>query len=217
MPSETEVIACPACRHLVRVPADWLGQTVQCPECKAMFKAPVRDGDRLTDPQLLSAPAAPAVAKSARGRLDPMLLLPAFGLMFVGIASLIANGALFVRFVANPDGGKDWVKNQMPGIRQMGFKAEGEDADKEKADEKVAAELAPKFRWVWLAAAVVGGVVFAAGLAIALRRNYRLAQLGCTLAAINLPHLCCIPGAVFGLWGLLMLMSEEGRAHFQQG
>ena len=29
MPPETEVITCPACRHLLRVPAEWLGQTVQ--------------------------------------------------------------------------------------------------------------------------------------------------------------------------------------------
>ena len=37
MPPETEVIACPACRHLVRVPADWLGQPVQCPQCQSDF------------------------------------------------------------------------------------------------------------------------------------------------------------------------------------
>jgi len=29
--------------------ADWLGQPVQCPECKSSFKAPVRDGDRLVN------------------------------------------------------------------------------------------------------------------------------------------------------------------------
>ena len=40
MTPETEVIACPACKHLVRVPLDWLGTQVQCPECKAMFRAP---------------------------------------------------------------------------------------------------------------------------------------------------------------------------------
>jgi hypothetical protein len=209
MPAETEVIACPACRHLVRVPADWLGQTVQCPECKATFTAPVRDGDRLTDARLLSAPPAPAAPPPARGKLDVMLLLPAFGLMLVGVASLIANGVLFVRFVTSADHGVGWVKNQMPAIRQMGFKAENEDADPDKANEQVAAELAPKLLWVWLAAAVAAGVTFAGGLSMARRRNYRLAQFGCVLAAINLPNLCCVPGAVFGLWGLLMLMSSE--------
>jgi hypothetical protein len=213
MPADTEVIACPACRHLVRVPADWLGTTVQCPECKAAFTAPVRDGDRLTEAKLLSAPAAPAAP--ARGRADPLLLLPAFGLMLVGFASLAANGYLFIHFVTSADGGRGWLKNQMPAIKQMGLKVEGEDPA--QTDERVADELAPKFRWVWLAAAAAAGVEVAAGFSILRRRRYRLAQLGCTLAALNLPHLCCVPGAIFGLWGLLMLLSDEGREHFTGG
>src|SRR5207249_9757968 len=90
MPPETEVITCPACRHLLRVPADWLGQTVQCPECKATFRAPVRDGDRLTEPELISRPA-PAAAPAAARKPDVMLLLPAFGLLFVGFAGLVVN------------------------------------------------------------------------------------------------------------------------------
>ncbi|MDB5313089.1 MAG: hypothetical protein JWO38_7291 [Gemmataceae bacterium] len=218
MSSETEVISCPACKHLLRVPAEWLGQTVQCPECKATFRAPVRDGDKLTDPVLIAGPAA-ATPAPARPRTDPLLTLPAFGLMLVGIVSLIANGVLFGRFVTSPDGGKDWVKNQLPAIRQMGLVPPEAQTDKEKenkeaADEQAAADLAPKLRWVWLAAAAAGGVVFAGGLAIVRRKNYRLAQFGCVLAAVNVPHLCCVPGAIFGLWGLLMLMSDEGREHF---
>lgn len=210
MPSETEVISCPACRHLVRVPADWLGTAVQCPECKAAFTAPVRDGDRLTDAQLLTKPDAPAASPSRKS--DPLLMLPAFGLMLVGFASLIANGYLFAHFLASADGGRGWVKNQMPALKQMGVKAEGED-DAQMAD-RVANELAPKFRWVWLAAALVGGVEVAAGVSMLRRKHYRLAQVGCALAGLNLPHLCCVPGAIFGLWGLLMLMSDEGREHF---
>jgi len=104
------------------------------------------------------------------------------------------------------------VKNQMPVIKQMGVKAEGEDP--EQAADRVANELAPKFLWVWLIAANVGSVEVAAGVSMLLRKNYRLAQLGCALAGLNLPHLCCVPGAIFGLWGLLMLMSDEGRDHF---
>jgi len=59
-------------------------------------------------------------------------------------------------------------------------------------------------------------VVLLGGLSIALQWNHRLAQVACVLAALNFAHLCCVPGAVAGLWGLLMLGSEEGREHFQR-
>ena len=57
-------------------------------------------------------------------------------------------------------------------------------------------------------------VVFAGGLSMTRRRNYRLAQVACVLAAVNVAHGCCIPGALAGLWGMLMLSSDEGREHF---
>jgi hypothetical protein len=63
-------------------------------------------------------------------------------------------------------------------------------------------------------ALAVSAVVFSGGLSIATRRNYRFAKFACVLAALNFPHLCCIPGAIAGLWGLLMLSSDEGREHF---
>lgn len=215
MPAETEVIACPACRHLVRVPADWLGTPVQCPECQAKFTAPLRDGDRLTEAKLLTKPITPTAAPSRRS--DPLLALPAFGLILVGFASLIANGYLFVHFLTSGDGGRGWVKNQMPVLRQMGVKPQADDADQEASADQVANQLAPKFLWVWLAAGIVASLELAAGVAMLRRKNYRLAQLGCALAGLNLPHLCCVPGAVFGLWGLLLLMSDEGREHFLAG
>ena len=141
-------------------------------------------------------------------------MLPAFGLMLVGFAAALANGALFLQFAKNPDGGKEWLKGQLPGIRQMGFAHPQEAGDAEDQEEKAAAELAPKLFWVWPVATIAGGITFASGLSMLQRKRYRLAQLGCVLAAVNLPHLCCVPGAIFGLWGLLLLMSEEGREHF---
>ena len=215
MSSETEILACPACRHLVRVPADWLGQSVQCPECQAMFQAPVREGDRLTAPVLISPSHSAALTPPRyRSRPDLLLTFPAFGLMLVGIAAAITNGAMFVRFVSSPDGGKGWLKDQMPGIRQMGFTQPEGPANQEEQDEQAATKLAPWLWGVWPVAALAGGITFAGGLGIVRRKSYRLAQVGCVLAALNAPHLCCVPGALFGLWGLLMLISDEGREHF---
>lgn len=203
---DVEVIACPACRHLVRVPADWLGTAVQCPECRAKFRAPVRQGDALTDAELLSAPPAPAPAAKPP---DGALALPAFGLMFVGAAGLVVNLWLLSMFLRAEDGGREWTRRQVEVVRHWGAFAEDPEADRERLDDVRAADLVPKLRLVWPAAAAVHAVVFWGGLSMLRGRNPRVARAACVLAALNLPHGCCIPGAVFGLWGLLMLASDE--------
>ncbi len=212
MTPETEVIACPACKHLVRVPLDWLGTQVQCPECKALFLAPVRAGGKLTEPELV-APPAPAAVRPARP--DAMLLLPAFGLLLCGIAGAIVNGVLLYQFATDPAGAMGWARNQIPALRQAGFGAPGTPEEQAAEDERSAAQLAGTYRWLIPLSFVISVVVFAGGLAMARRRNYRLAQVACALAAVNVAHACCVPGALAGLWGLLMLNSDEGREHFQ--
>ena len=69
-------------------------------------------------------------------------------------------------------------------------------------------------RWVLPLFAGVSAIVLLGGLSIVLRWSHGLAQMGCVAAALNLPHLCCVPGSIAGLWGLVMLNSAEGRAHF---
>jgi hypothetical protein len=212
MTPETEVISCPACNHLLRVPFDWLGQPVQCPECKVMFRAPVRAGDGFTKPELISR-AVPAVSSPPK-RLDAMLLLPAFGLLFCGAAGVIVNGMLTYRFLADPDGSKQYIQNQLANFRNSGFGVDDPPEDRERLDEERAAKTARAMRWVLPLFAGVSTLVFLGGLSIALGWSLRLAQVGCVAAAINVPHLCCVPGSIAGLWGLLMLNSDEGRAHF---
>lgn len=214
MSSETEVISCPACKHLLRVPADWLGTQVQCPECRAMFSAPVRDGDRLTEPVLLSRPADAGTAPERRGKPDAMLLIPAFALLFLGIAGVGVNGYLTVQFARHPDMPKDILKVQFEQMRKAGMGVEDPEDKRAEIDDARATDGA---KWMKVAVPTflaVSGGVFSGGLSMATRRRYRVAQLGCVLACLNVAHFCCVPGAVFGVWGLLMLSSSEGRAHF---
>lgn len=215
MTPETEVIACPACKHLVRVPLDWLGTQVQCPECKAPFRAPVRADGKLGEPELLSQPAA-APAPAAR-RPDMMLMLPAFGLLLCGVAGGLVNGVLLYTVFADPAGGKGWAKAQVEAIRKAGVGADDPAEPPERRaerDDRDADQLLRNFRWILPLALAASAVAFAGGLAIVRRRHYRLAQVACVVAALNFPHLCCVPGALAGLWGLLMLGSDEGREHF---
>jgi hypothetical protein len=210
---ETEVIACPACKHLLRVPLDWLGTQVQCPECQAKFRAPVREGGRLTEPELISRPAAPAASR----RPDMMLLVPAFGLMLCGFASAVVNAWALYSLLSHPGGAEGWVKERvLPSVRQAGFGEKVPPEQQAAQDAKDAAESARLLTWVLPMSLAAGAVTFAGGLSIVLRWNYRLAQAGCVLAMLNVAHGCCVPGAVAGLWGLLMLNSEEAREHFRR-
>ena len=212
MTPETEVVACPACKHLVRIPLDWLGTQVQCPECKAMFRAPVRVGNTLSEPVLISRPAAAPPASPKKP--DLMLLLPAFGLLLVGFAAVVVNGILLYLFLADPNGAFGWAQKQMPALRQAGFGSPGTPEEQAAEDERNARQLANVYKWLIPISFAVSLVEFAGGLSIVRRRNYRLAKVACVLAALNVAHLCCVPGALFGLWGLLMLSSDEGREHF---
>jgi hypothetical protein len=209
MTPETEVIACPACKHLLRVPLDWLGTQVQCPECKAPFRAPVRIDGALTEPELMPQPWATAAPAVHARKYDVMLLIPAFGLLLCGVAGTVVNGVLLYLLLTDPAWGKGWAKQQLEAKRKVfggGEDGAGNDAEEER--------LLGYFRWILPLALAASAVVLAGGLSIALRWNYRLAKLGCVVAFLNFPHGCCIPGAAFGLWGFLLLSSDEGREHF---
>lgn len=215
MTEETEVISCPACKHLLRVPLEWLGQPVQCPECQAMFKAPVRNGDVLTEPELISRPPA-ATVDNQRKPFDAMLLLPAFGLLLCGVMGVIVNGALLGKLISDRDGGREWAMNLTIALRNAGVGEKVPDETQQQQDEQNAAQLLKLCQWGIPLSLVVSIGVFLGGLSIALRWSYWLAQVGCVLAMVNIAHGCCVPGAAAGLWGLLMLNSEEGRGHFSK-
>lgn len=206
---ETEVASCPACNHLLRVPLELLGVRVQCPECKAFFLAPTREPNgTLTASRPLPTPSVP------RKRADPMLLAPAFGLLLCGVAALVVNGVFTYRLAANPAAVKDAIRYQLAQLRKLGLAQDVPPAEQERAEGEQAERVLPVFRVALPVATGVSAAVLLGGLSILFRWNRRLAQLSCVLAAVNVPHLCCVPGAVVGLWGLLMLASSEGRDHF---
>lgn len=210
---ETEVILCPACKHMLRVPFDWLGTQVQCPECKAMFRAPSRDGTGgLTEAVLISRPDSqqPAVRKS----MDTMLLLPAFGLMLCGVVGTLVNAREAYVAIADPAAAKEGMRQRLQVLRQAGVGKDETEADRDRLDAERAAEGVRAMQWAMPVFTVVAALAFLGGLSIVLRWNYRLAQLGSVAAALNFPGGCCLPGAVVGAWALLMLSSDEARAHF---
>ena len=155
----------------------------------------VRAGGELTEPELLSRPASPAV--TAPRKPDVMLLLPAFGLLLLGFAGLAINTWNAVRYARDAAAAKEDVLRIIQDGRKGGAVADGpeEPGAREKFDEARAAEWAKPIRLLVPLFAVVSGLVFYGGVAIVTRRHYRMAQLGCALAVVNLANGCCIPGA----------------------
>ena len=203
MPAETKVISCPACKHALRVPSDWLGQPVQCPQCQATFAAPRQEGDVLTEAVLLSDSK---LAKTPHQKADAALWLPAFALLLLGVVSLVVNTLTLADIATDP----------------------AQFEERKKAD---AAEMAKLFgqdpqagannlgaNWPTLAVITAWGIVcgaatFAGGLGMALRRWYWLARLGSALAVVNFAGCCCVPGALVGIWSWVLLRTDEGREH----
>lgn len=183
-----------------------------------MFRAPVRVDGKLTEAELLSRPASATDGPKRRPRMDVMLLLPAFGLLFVGFAGLAVGGMNTMRFLGDGNAAKQEVLQLFQEARKRGLLTDGpqEPDARAKFDDERAAQSAKSIRVIVPLFAVVSGFVFYGGIAMATRRHYRMAQLGCVLAMVNLAYGCCVPGAFAGLWGLLMLGSEEGREHFQR-
>lgn len=204
MPAETEVISCPACKHALRVPPDWLGQPVQCPQCQATFTAPRREGGALTEAVLLSdsKPANPQPKKA-----DAALWLPAFALMLLGVVSLVVNSLTLTDIVNDPAQFEERKK------------ADAADMAKLFGQDPQAGANNPGANWPTLAAITAWGIVcgtasFAGGLGMALRKWYWLARLGSALAVVNLAGCCCVPGALVGVWSWMLLRTDEGREHF---
>jgi hypothetical protein len=179
-----------------------------------MFKAPVKIDGQLTEPEIIQR--GPQVVVAQRKKMDVMLLLPAFGLLFCGVVGALVNGGFLYQMLFDKESNREWLNNQIIAMKKAGFGLPdaNEKPGENKQDEQYAEQLVRLYRWVLPLSLAVSLVVFLGGVSIALRWNFRLAQLGCLLAMINISHGCCIPGAVAGLWGILMLNSEEGRGHF---
>lgn len=205
------VISCPACQHLLRVPNDWLATKVQCPECKAMFRAPVRHEDgTLSNSVLLSEGVIPTT--TARRRPDWMLLLPGFGLMLCGVIGGIVDTYSVAVLFSNQERATEFVVQQ---FLKFDLDPEVLNPDvKQRRQEQRAEEMLPMLRTLMVVFTILSAVTFSGGLAIVLRRGYWLAMLACPAAALNIAGLCCVPGAAFALWAVILLITPEGKDHF---
>ena len=220
------VIDCPGCRAQLHVPAAAAGKPAHCPHCRAAFHVPA-------DPV-----AAPVPVRTGL-RLPRPLVGPAFGLLMLGLAGTLVNGYLFALFSLHPGADLEFARGRVREVRSAQILAAagkpsqwepmphaavagvaagsvGAEADAERHDEELAQSWAPAMRSLHLASAVVSGLVLLGGVATLSGRWYPLALLACVAAILNVNHLCCLPGAVAGVWGILALVRDEARAYFRR-
>jgi hypothetical protein len=212
-------ITCPGCRKPLHIPADAVGKPAHCPHCKAPFRLQP-DGS-----------AGPIVRRS----LPRPLVVPAFALIVLGLAGVLVNGYLSVLFALKAGADRDFARGRVAEVRSSQALSAGMKggewqyapaaavaggaaavAAEERDNEEVVETWAPGMKPLHLASTAVSAVAFLGGLSTLTGRFYPMAVLGCVAAILNVNHLCCLPGAVAGVWGLLALARDEVRPHFRR-
>ncbi len=221
------VIACPGCQQPLRLPAAALGKTGHCPHCRAAFRVPADGPPQLVPPSRFAL------------KLPRQLLVPAYGLLVLGLAGLLVNGYLSVLFAMRPGFDVEFARGRVGEVRSaeemsgamrpseweydkyatVGGVAAAEVvgvAEKDRRSEELAQSWAPSMRSLHLVSVAVSALTFLGGVAILRGRWHWLAFLGCAAAILNVNHLCCLPGAITGVWGILALSRDDVRAHFRR-
>lgn len=230
---ESAVVRCPACSHLVAVPEEYFGKVVTCLQCHAVMEVPVRE---------LMKQQPVRLVRPGRRKVAPFVFVPMFGLLLLGGAGVLVNSYLWYSMSRDEEVAKSFVRflvlqqiKESPEPLERRRDADGKlippteaevaeaearqrdfVQDQEKRIAETVAVTAPYAAPAQIPFIFVSLGVFLGGVAFAARRWYPLAFIGCGLALLNINHACCVPGAIVGIWGVIALISEDGRRHFNK-
>ncbi len=224
------LITCPhpSCRQPLNLPTDAIGKSLSCPHCGTRIGLAMNpDG----------TPGEPRVVGSVRW-VPRMFLVPGFALLILGVAGTLVNGYVFADAYGRPDVQLNHGRRMVNNLRSFealtapaGEARKSKDvtpqdlfaaiagqaarvAEQERGDAALAEAWSKNVVNIYGLSAAVSVVTALGGFAILRGRWYWLALLGCAAAAVNLNEGCCIPGAIAGLWGFLMLVRDDGRRYF---
>lgn len=223
------ILACPACQWKLEIPAQTRdGQKGRCSGCGTGFYLKL---DR-------SGNTSPKLQRS----LPPMLFGPALGLLILGICGMAVNGYLALLFLLKPGADFEYSRNQLVQLRtiqagSLGKKPELDDNPyafitfgaitgpsaalmdgplQEVVETPLAKVWAARMLPLQATFTLVSAVVLLGGLLILRGQGYYFIFLCCFAAMLNFNHLCCIPGAIVGIWGIVMLARDDMRPYFQR-
>ena len=212
-----ELIYCPACNHRLRLPAELLGQSVECPQCQAHFAAPPSKEQHAPQPgpplvmevALPYADDAEALAQRGRGRLKA----PGACLLVVGALGVLVNAYVLMQGLyieANPALFNQQIEKELDKNPQFNPQ------ERQQIAAFLSAEnIAPKLTGLGALSVTASLLTAFGGIAMLTCRMYWLALLG-ALAALNPIDCCCVDINIpFAIWALIVLLSADGRAAFR--
>jgi hypothetical protein len=200
------------------VPDELLGQRVKCPTCGTNFNAEVKDFPPAGEPvasEALEADQGPAQRPWERtpgeddygpSRRRPSSLgavaAPGICLLITGILGILIN--LFQVFYA-----------LTPAPPPPPKKAGNPDPNQEFMEMVQQSTHGPVPMVAGAVFAFVSLVVVGGAVAMLRGRMHWLAVTGSVLAIVNIGNFCCVLGAPFGIWSLVVLFREDVRQAFQ--
>jgi hypothetical protein len=233
--SEPLLIRCPTCQHALHLPESYLGQTVTCLECRTPFRATRREGDAV------GTGGIETVALPKPSRVPARLFIPMFGLLLFGFMGVFINGYLWWWFHNEPQAAVKFAEANLqflietappkPAEPKVAPKTAEEKTQRLEDQKRQATDFAEKqqeaarnaaagvdvvgMKRLRLIFGLVGLGIVVGGFCFALRRAYPYCFVACVLSMLNTPDMgCCFFGAVIGIWGIIVLVSDEGRAYF---
>jgi hypothetical protein len=213
-----DLIHCASCGFQLRLPTELYGTAVECPQCHSRFTAPaptVRPAaDRSPPGREYNAVARAVEDEYDRGpqSAGASLTAPAVCLLVTSLIGVVLSGFMTLAFIdaqndpAEYDKGVQEALDRNPNLQPA-----------QRAQVKRWADEAREYGTATFGTLLGLNLVTALGAVQMLRRRmYGLAVLGCVLALNPANISCCFLGQVpFGLWGLIALMTDDGRRAFR--
>jgi predicted Zn finger-like uncharacterized protein len=225
-----EVVTCPKCERQLRVPDELIGQRVKCPTCGTNFTATVAGSpsgpspvpsdpspgereDLERGPQSFSPQARQEMGddygterrtQDKRQRALSSLKVPGIFLITLGVLAAFMDMYLVVNAIAVANIKVEDVVAQNPNLKGQ--------------EQMVANMLKIMGGTVGVAIALV--LLFASvmmiigGICMLVGRARWLAILGSVLALVNI-SCCCVLAMPFGIWSLVLLLTEDVKNAFQ--
>jgi hypothetical protein len=186
---------CPRCGGQLQIDPQYAGWQVRCPHCATEFTAGAEAAPAGDDAPPPVAAVAPGYDPPPTGGGSGVVLPPAICLLVVAVLGLGCFGATIFGLMVQPDPLANDPRRNDPAFR---------------AGAQIGKGLVLVVMPLWSV-----GVAAGAGCMMT-RRAYPLAFAGCILAMLPCNHMCLL-GLPFGIWGLIALNSEGGRAAFDAG
>ncbi len=213
-----DLIHCPSCGFQLRLPTELYGTAVECPQCHARFTAPAPVARPAADrppPGREYDAAIPAHVQYDRalGQGGNPTAAPAIALLITSLMGLLFAAYIMVMVQVVKSQPLDWEARI---DQELNKNKDITAAQRQEIRRMFSADNVALYGLGWCATILVGNLITAAGAALMLaRRGRSLGILGCIFALnpINLP--ACFLQVPFGIWGLLVLMSESGRRVFR--